>query len=78
MIKIARSHLINTIEHSLQVSGPVSDTYPRYVLEATPYRIPGKKGNSGVRVIWRERGEKEWAEAKPTKAKKSAKKAGKK
>lgn len=53
-LKLARAHLLRTIEHALATSSPVHHTYPRYTLDATPYRIPGKRGNHGVRVTWTE------------------------
>ena len=54
-MKIARSHLISVIECALDRSCPVTEHFRHYILEATPYRIPGKRGNHGVRVTWHER-----------------------
>jgi hypothetical protein len=75
-MKIARSHILHMIEYALDVSGPVSYTFARYTIDATPYREPGKRGNSGVRVTWRENDKP--AKAKKQKTKKSAAKKKKK
>ena len=53
-MKIARKHIIQAIEEALERSGPVTREYPKYIIDASPYRIPGKKGNFGVRVTWKE------------------------
>lgn len=52
MFKLARKHIIDTIEHALEISGPVEHHYPKYKISATPYRLPKQGGNSGVRVTW--------------------------
>jgi hypothetical protein len=91
-VKIARSHILHMIEYCLDVSGPVSYQFARYTIDASPYRQEGIRGNSGVRVSWRENADVEEKKAKKQKQKskkqktkkakkaksKSAKKKGKK
>jgi hypothetical protein len=51
--RIARSHIMASIERCLNVNGPVDSDYGLYVISATPYRQVGSKMNSGVRVTWK-------------------------
>lgn len=52
--KIARKHILATIERCLNGGGgPIEVDYGRYLISASGYRQQGVKGNSGVRVTWR-------------------------
>lgn len=51
-MKIARKHILAAIEHALDVSGPITMEFKKYKIDASPYRIPKKAGNHGVRVTW--------------------------
>ncbi|MDA4132005.1 MAG: hypothetical protein OK454_02610 [Thaumarchaeota archaeon] len=79
-MKIARSHILHMLEYALDTSGPVSYTFAKYTIDASPYRTPGRRGNSGVRVSWRKNAaeEKPAAEKKAVKNKKPAKAKAKK
>lgn len=53
LFKVARKHIIETIDRCLTGGGgPVEVDFGKYTIHASGYRQVGKPGTTGVRVVW--------------------------
>lgn len=51
-MKLARSHIIDTIILALTESKPITKDFKNYSITAVPYQQKGRVGNVGIRVTW--------------------------